>query len=111
MDEQPATTTPKDEKYSIPWTGFIVWPVLILLLYVLSFGPAMRFGSMVMVLRTRNNKSYIYNLGQRNGFLGKFYAPIYWAYNETPLHNPLGMYMHLWIPTAFNKNGDGPGKK
>ena len=49
---------------------------------------------------------YIYNLGQRNGFLGKFYAPLYWAYNETPLHKPLGMYMHLWVPIAFKKNGE-----
>jgi hypothetical protein len=106
MDEQPKTTTPKDEKHSINWGSIILWPVVILILYVLSFGPVMRFGSMVMVLRAWNNKSYIHNLAQRNGFLGKFYTPLYWAYNETPLHKPLGMYLHLWVPIAFKNNGE-----
>jgi hypothetical protein len=110
MEKTAETITPK-ERHSIPWTGFIVWPLVILLLYALSFGPVMRFGSMMLLLTTRNNQSYIHTSPQRDRFLGKFYAPLGWAYNETPLHKPLGMYMHLWSPTAFNKNGDGPGKK
>ncbi len=37
MDEQPAIAAPK-EKHSINW-GWIVWPVVILILYILSYGP------------------------------------------------------------------------
>ena len=103
------TVTPSERKHSINWGALILWPVVILLLYVLSFGPVMRFGSVVMLeVVTQNTKSYIYISAQRNRFWGEFYAPLGWAYNETPLHKPLGMYMHLWTPTGFNKNGDEP---
>jgi hypothetical protein len=105
-----APTTAGVGKHSIYW-GFIVWPVAILLLYVLSFGPVMRFGSLMLLTVTRNNKSCFYTSPRRDGFLARFYAPLGWAYNETPLHKPLGMYMHLWIPGAFDKNGEGPGRK
>ncbi len=110
MEKPVETTAPDGGKHSIYW-GFIVWPVVILLLYVLSFGPVMRFGSMMMLTVERKNKSYFYTSPKRDGFLAKFYAPLGWVYNETPLHKPLGMYMHLWVPMAFNKNGEGPGKK
>ncbi len=92
MDEQPATITPKEEKHSINW-GWIVWPCVILILYVLSSGPLIMLSQKELI-------------PQDNGFLTKFYSPLRWAYNETPMHKPLGMYFHLWAPKFIDKNGD-----
>jgi hypothetical protein len=107
MDEQPAIAAPGEDKHSINWGAFIFWPFVILILYVLTFGPVMRFGSVLMVVVARN-KGSIYISDPRNRFSEKFYAPLGWAYNKTPLHKPLGMYMHLWLPRCFDKNGDAP---
>jgi hypothetical protein len=92
MDEQPATTAPADAKHSIPW-GFIVWPLVIPMLYVLSWGPGM--------MMYHNGR-----ITSHNQFAWKFYAPCFWAYSETPLHKPLGMYLHLWVPQDYDKTGE-----
>jgi hypothetical protein len=92
MDEQHATTTPKDEKHSINW-GFILWPLVILALYVLSSGP-------VLMMDSKGRLSYY------NKLVWRIYAPLEWAYFRTPLHKPLGMYLHLWVPKDFGKNGE-----
>ncbi len=91
MDEQPATTTPKDEKHSVNWGALILWPAVILLLYVFSFGP-------VGMMTDKGFISYTHYS------LWKFYEPLNWAYVKTPLHKPLGMYFHLWQPETFDKN-------
>lgn len=93
MDAQPETTTPGEEKHSLNWRAFFLWPSLILLLYVLSFGPFMLL--------------YSYNeVSPYNKIMWNFYRPVTWAYDETPLHKPLGMYLHIWMPKVFDKNGD-----
>jgi hypothetical protein len=93
MDEQPATTTPKDEKHSINWGALILWPFVVLIIYVLSSGPV----SVIMDKRTSSRS---------NQLVRRFYKPLSWAYNKTPLHKPLGMYAHLWEPKFFDKNGN-----
>lgn len=82
------TITPNEEKRSINWGALIFWPFVILLLYVLSIGPVLTM-------------SYKRGSGA-DQFLGKFYAPLEWANEHTPLHKPLRMYMDLWT---------GPGIK
>ena len=71
MDAQPETTAPTDEKKSINWWAFLLWPFIILLLYVLSTGPV------VMLVHQANVPL--------PGFLWWFYKPIHWAYEKTPL--------------------------
>jgi hypothetical protein len=93
MDEQPKTTTPKDEKHSINWGALILWPVVIVIIYVLSYGPVMMMGAKGRI-------------SPYNKLVWKFYAPLDWAYMKTPLHRPLGMYLYLWDPVDFSKNGD-----
>ena len=82
-----------EEKDSHSWTGWIVWPVGILVLYVLSVGPAVMMEEKGMISKD-------------NGFLLKLYSPLGWAYENTPLHKPLGMYLHLWSSKYFDKNGE-----
>jgi len=94
MEAQPETTTPIEEKHSFNWQMFVLWPFLILVLYVLSSGPVVR-----LVRQGRISRS--------NGvFIERVYGPVAWAYERTPLHKPLGMYFHLWAPKSFDKNGD-----
>ncbi len=90
---KPETTTPNEEKHSINW-GWITWPCVALVLYVLSSGPVVRIG--------HNGRPYGTMF---NSFL-KIYGPLEWAYWETPFHKPLGMYFHLWAPNRFDTNGD-----
>jgi hypothetical protein len=93
MEKPAETTTPKEAKHSINWGALILWPIVILILYVLSSGPV----SMIME-KSASSRS--------NQLARKFYAPLGWAYDNTPLHKPLGMYAHLWAPEFFDKNGD-----
>ena len=92
MDEQPTTTTPKDEKHSVNWGALILWPVVVLILYVLSVGPIW-----MMIDRKRMSN---------NQFVEVFYYPVKLAYWNPVLHAPLGMYFHLWEPEFYDKKGD-----
>ncbi len=67
IDEQPETTPPIDEKHFTFFPGFIVWPFVILLLYVLSTGP-------VLAMAGRGRIPY--------GFVRKFYGALTWTYLE-----------------------------
>ena len=93
MEKSAETDTPKEERRSINWGAVILWPFVILFLYVLSFGP---FWMMW-------DKGFI---STHQTFSDKFYRPLEWAYEETPLHKPLGMYLHLWVPKYFDKKGE-----
>jgi len=92
MVEEPETTTTVKEKHSINWGAIILWPIVILLLYVLSLGP-------VMMMMEKGH------ISARN-VLFRFYEPLRWAYEDTPLRKPLGMYLHIWAPHYFDKNGN-----
>jgi hypothetical protein len=91
MAEPTETTIPTGEKHSISWGGFIFWPFLVLLLYLLSTGPV------IMMM----DKGFITG----DSKLLRCYEPLDSAYRETLLHQPLGMYLHLWSK-RFDKNGD-----
>jgi hypothetical protein len=85
------------DKNSVNWRTFILWPFVILLFYVLSAGP---------VCRMQKNGL----ISMNNNFVKRVYYPIGWAYFRTFLHKPLGLYLHLWIPMDFDKNGN-PSQK
>jgi hypothetical protein len=95
MDAQPETAA-SEEKDSLNWRVLVRWLFIILLLYGLGFGPAVR----VMNSNLLNPKV--------DEALDFFYAPMGWAYEKTPLHKPLGIYLHLWAPKLFDKNGESP---
>jgi hypothetical protein len=91
MDAQPETTTPI-EKNSVNWRAFILWLFVILLLYVLSIGPVMMLEQNAWIAE--------------NQFEKPIYRPVQWIYLKTPLHKPLGIYLHLWAPKWFDKKGN-----
>jgi len=95
MDQptQPAEPT-AEAKQSRGFSRFFVWPTVILVLYVLSLGPVRFMGVRGMYpLSTKRVMNHIY-------------APLTWAYNNTLLHRPLGMYLHLWCPEIYERNGE-----
>ena len=94
MKDQAETTAKRKEGRGV-WT-YVYWVGGILLLYVLSFGPYVR--------TWETGRFPWHDAGQR--FLLIVYKPLSWAYVNTPIHKPIGMYLHLWAPKMFDKNGD-----
>jgi len=92
MGEQSETTTLSEAKHSFNW-GFVVWPVLIFTLYALSYGPVER-----MQEKVKGAWYLQFSAGR--------YAPLGWVYRKTPLHKPMGMYYHLWLPKYFDAKGE-----
>jgi len=89
--EEAVVRTPKD----------LVWPSLcwfagVIVLYVLSIGP---------VLRITENMN-ISNPHPAAQFFTHLYKPIEWAYANTFLHKPIGVYYHLWVPDTIDKDGN-----
>src|SRR4051812_16238514 len=72
--------------------GYVYWPGAILLLYVLSLGPVTKMHTQGVWKRPP-------------AWLSTFYTPFNWAM-QTPLSKPIGMYLHLWCPAWYDKNGD-----
>ncbi|MES2657879.1 MAG: hypothetical protein V4689_04635 [Verrucomicrobiota bacterium] len=73
----------EDEKKSSHAGGWLMAVVVLLVVYVLSIGPAARWT--------------IAHPGP-NVVLWKFYAPVTWAMRHTPLGKPLGDYVRWWTP-------------
>jgi hypothetical protein len=89
MEEQAETTAEGKEGRGV-WT-YVYWAGAVLVLYVLSWGPTFM----------------MFQKGWWNyARLAPLYRPLGWAYDKTPLHKPLGMYLRLWCPNRFDKNGD-----
>jgi hypothetical protein len=85
---QPAPET--DEKKSRGLGSYVVWGFVVVMAYVLSSGPVLR-----LVPGT---------LSPNVAF--RIYYPVAWAYLQTPLHRPIGMYWHLWLPDTYDKHGN-----
>lgn len=66
---------------------------MVFILYALSFGPVVRLWDSTP-------------FEEPNYFAYKFYSPLIWAYELTPLHKPFGKYLHLWDPDNYDGNGD-----
>jgi hypothetical protein len=90
---QPAPET--DEKKSRGLGSYVVWAFVAVIVYVLSAGPVAYV-------------EYRQKLGNTGPWriVGYFYIPWTFAYERTPFHTPLGLYMHLWVPEIWNKNGN-----
>jgi hypothetical protein len=80
-----------EDKQHINWRSFILWPSVILVLYFLSSGPVL-----MLMEKRRIAPSHLFDI---------FFTPLDWAYTETPLRKPIGMYLHLWTE-AYDKNGE-----
>ena len=95
MDKQTQPAEPTAEaKRSRGFSGYVVWGLVIVAVYVLSLGPVRLMGVKGM-----------YSPSTRR-IVSHFYAPWTWAYNHTPLHKPLGMYLHLWCPDIYDQSGE-----
>jgi hypothetical protein len=72
----------------------VVWAFVAVMVYFLSYGPA------ELMLMTRN-------VGPRTSdAIAYIYWPWSFVYFNTPLHKPLGLYMHLWNAKFWDKDGE-----
>jgi hypothetical protein len=95
MDEPTQSVGPTAEvKRSRGLAGYAVWGFLVLVMvYLLSPGPVWRlFASRIKA-------------GSPVPALRSIYWPWRYAYWHTPLHKPLGMYMHLFLPETYEEDG------
>lgn len=90
--EEPAETR-EETKPSGGFGIYALWAGVILVLYVLSLGP---------FLTMERKKVW----QSRPAVFRSLYRPLIWGYRETPLHKPLGVYLHLWLPQEYDKTGD-----
>jgi hypothetical protein len=76
-----------EPKHSPSFWGFILRPAVVVILYVLSFGPAERF-------RLKSASTF-----PRMGILiDVFYSPIMWAYFRVPpFQEAFDVYMRWWV--------------
>lgn len=87
----PAANAPETEaKKSRGLGSYVVWGFVVVIVYVLGSGPAMRYDA-------RHPKSEL---------TGIVYWPVRLVYEYTPLHKPLGMYWHLWCPARYDSDGN-----
>jgi hypothetical protein len=99
MPETAQPTPETDEKKSRGLGSYAAWAFVTVMVYFLSAGPAERMREETQQLNRRLN----YEL---NPIIFAFYEPWRYLYFSTPLHKPIGLYMHLWDPKHFDKNGD-----
>ena len=90
MGENPQPAPETDEKKSRGLGSYLLWAFVAVMVYVLSSGPMIG----------------TYAKGTLNENLWVLFEPLHWAYFNSPLHKPLGMYWGLWTDGMFDKNGD-----
>ena len=98
MDEPNQPTEPTAEaKRSRGFASYVVWTFVLVMLYVLSSGPYWAFEGKPSIRPLALDKPL--------RIWGLVLKPVLWAYEETPLHKPLGIYWHFWCPELFDRNG------
>ena len=93
MEEKSAATPAEEKRPGSSLGGFLLWPIAALVVYLVCLGP-------FVMLVDRQMLS-----GRTENVLETIYAPIEWAYESTPLHKPIGMYLHIWSK-RFDAKGD-----
>jgi len=79
-------TTASEEKSSRSYWGFVLWPVAVIVLYVLSIGPVL----------------FATDRGIISHNVLNFYKPLVLVVNGTPLRKPFRMYQRLWLPNVLS---------
>jgi hypothetical protein len=95
-DNRTANAPETDEKKSRGLGSYVLWAFVAVMVYVLSIGPVVYLGW----------KGKLNNTPGMNRLLGHFYGPLFYAYDHTPLHKPLGLYLHLWVPRQWDEKGE-----
>src|SRR5689334_3843887 len=91
-DDKSETT--EEGKRSRNLSVYLLFGCGILMLYALSFGP-------VQLIKSKG----MYSPATKK-FINHLYSPLAWAYNNSVLHKPLGMYLHVWCPDIYDRNGE-----
>ena len=80
-------STASEEKGGRSYWGFVIWPVVAVMVYVLSAGPI--------------SLAVYKNVVPARALCA--YSPLRAVLGSTPLKNPFGKYLFLWSPEAFDR--------
>jgi len=83
-------STTSEEKSSRSYWGFVLWPVVLVMVYVLSAGPAWRAADKGIISFNALN----------------VYGPLNTLLRSHAYGKPFRLYLHLWVPNAFDKHGE-----
>jgi hypothetical protein len=75
---------------------WLCWLGAALFLYFLSTGPV----AMMTGKKPAGRGSPVWSV------VAVVYRPVRWAYEDTPLRKPLGVYWHLWAPEWYDSEGN-----
>jgi len=82
-------STTSEEKSSRSYWGFVLWPVAVIVLYVLSAGPvAFAVGKRFIDWRCL-----------------RIYRPVAEAFEGTGFERPFGMYLNMWSRDWYRNDG------
>ena len=98
MEEQ--SETREEAKHSRGFGWYALWAGVVLVLYMLSVGPYYR------IITLQSGKAVSPSTAHLLDAFATFYRPIGWAARYMGLRRPIGMYLRLWCPEWFDKNGD-----
>jgi len=91
MADNRTANIPESAAKKSPGLGsYVLWGFVVVLVYVLSIGPV---------------EALIFK-GRLYPRISVIYIPLEWAYSKTPLRKPLGIYLHVWCPNVWDKNGN-----
>jgi hypothetical protein len=92
MPDAAQPTAESDEKKSRSLGSYVLWAFVAVMVYFLSAGPV------VMITKGAGNRT--------NAVISYIYYPWVVACFHTPLRTPMGLYMHIWVPSIWNKDGE-----
>jgi hypothetical protein len=84
-DESPGKEQPPRQREELSFgCGWLLWPLLVLVVYVLSIGPA-------AVVHSRVKNATVQNA------IEVCYSPVVLLIERTPLSKPLSWWVELWL--------------
>ena len=81
------------EKGERSYWGFVIWPVVVVMVYVLGAGP----------MFWAYEKCWVGSRALR------VYDPLWAAVGKTRLVKPISIYLHFWVPEIFDIHGHPVG--
>ena len=81
--------TASEEKGGRNYWAWLIWPVVVVIVYVLSTGPALFLSEKGVI----SDKLFI------------VYRPLYVVVEKTYLLRSLNIYLHLWAPNVYSSDG------
>jgi hypothetical protein len=82
--------------------GYILWSLVAVMVYVLGSGPLLALEKRALINYDCSKASPRVVKAVRLGHA--IYTPLFWAYWNTSLRKPIGVYWHVWFPECYGSS-------